>query len=93
VQRKGRPRYERVDGIEQVRAPVAHDEHRLLALAGLQVVVISQNDIGTVRGDDTPVEGEVLRLGDSIQFARVEQFVELRERRRGNNAHAGRCPL
>jgi hypothetical protein len=75
VERKRRPRHERVHRFEQALALVAHDEHGFLALAGTQVVVIDQSDVRTVRGDDATVEGEVLRLGDGIQLTQVEQLV------------------
>ncbi len=49
MQWKRRPRDKGIDRFEQVCAPVTHDEHRFLALAGIQVVMVDQCDIRPVR--------------------------------------------
>ncbi len=79
MERKRRARHEGIDRLEQVRARVAHDEHRFLPLARIQVVVIDQGEVGSVRRNDAAVQREVLGLRDGVELAPCEPLVELRE--------------
>ena len=48
VQGEPRPGDERIQNRQQIRAPITHDEHRFLSLAGDEVVEIDECHFGTV---------------------------------------------